>query len=153
MQSYPTTIIFRHYKERLKKCSLRGLEKREDMQFFRYPLKSYPSVEGYIVLALDAPPLTVSDQNKGLLLIDATWRYAEKMLLDVRKLPGLHYRSLPASLRTAYPRRQGDCSDPDKGLASAEALYAAYRVLERNTEGILDNYYWKDEFIENNYCL
>ena len=54
-------------------------------------------------------------------------------------------------LKTAYPREQGDCVDPEPGLASIEALFIAYRLLGYSTEGLLDYYYWKEKFIKINF--
>ena len=36
------------------------------------------------------------------------------------------------------------------GLATIEAIYAAYRLLGRDTTGLLDHYRWGSEFIELN---
>ena len=144
------TIILRHRRENLKKCSLRGLEGRPDMQFLTYPRDSLPSLEGYILLDMDAPVLTKTDAGHGLFLLDATWRYAERMCNFIGKAPGLIARRLPDEVRTAYPRRQEDCLDPERGLASIEALYTAYRILGRPCEGLLDDYYWRKEFLEKN---
>jgi pre-rRNA-processing protein TSR3 len=144
MTYFPPTIILRHKRENLKKCSLRGLETREDMVFLTYPKSFLPDLKGYCVLTLDAPPLTKDDAHLGLFLIDGTWRYAEKM---ERSLPSPFIcRSLPTHFRTAYPRRQLDCPEPERGLASVEALYLAYSILGRSTEGILDHYHWKELF-------
>ncbi len=152
MQLFPITAILRHRKENLKKCSLRGLETRPDLKFFNYPgnpiiLNEWPP---YVLLTLEAPPLTCEDSACGLLLIDATWRYAEKMLQSVKGTPHLIPRSLPSYFRTAYPRRQAGCSDPIRGLASIEALFLSYKILGREAESLLDNYYWKNEFLEKN---
>lgn len=151
MLNYPPTIIVRHRRENLKKCSLRGLESREDCLFLRYPSPKLPPAEGYIVLAIDAPELTLQDKDHGILLLDATWRYSIKMLKWASQIPNLIYRSLPSHLRTAYPRRQDDCSEPEKGLASVEALYATYKILARPTDGLFDHYHWGESFIEQNY--
>lgn len=146
MTTFPPTIILRHRKENLKKCSLRGLEERADMLFYTYPLtRNLPDLSNYVVLALGAPPLTKEDADKGIFLIDGTWRYAEKMMKVVTA--PFHLRSLPATAKTAYPRRQEDCSDPSRGLASCEALYLSYCILGRNPEGLLDHYHWKNEFL------
>lgn len=147
MMEFPPTLILRHRKENLKKCSLRGLEEREDMHFFTYPLiQPLPDLKDYVVLTLDAPPLSREDAAFGLFLIDGTWRYAAKM---VKVLPqSFRARSLPPIAKTAYPRCQEDCSDPSRGLASVEALYLAYEILGRKTKGLLDRYYWKDQFIK-----
>ena len=150
---FPPTIILRHRRENLKKCSLRGLESRADFCFYTYPIDTLPDLSQYCLLSMDAPPLSEEDQDCGIFLIDATWRYAECML---RQLPQPHQfkqRSIPSGIRTAYPRRQEDCPDPEQGLASVEALYIAYRLLGRDTEGLLDNYYWKETFLNKNLPL
>lgn len=154
MQSFPPTVVWRHRKENLKKCSLRGLESREDMRFFSYPKKELPNLDEYVLLDVEGPPLTTADAGKGLVVLDATWRYAGQMrerLLFAQ--PSLSLRSLPHGLATAYPRRQWDCSSPDRGLASVEAIYAAYWLLGRETDGLLDNYYWSSTYIEKNLTL
>lgn len=148
--NFPATIILRHRRENLKKCSLRGLETRADMCFYTYPAVALPSLEGYVLLDLDAPLLTAEDDAYGIFLLDATWRYAERMRGFVRNVPGLIARRLPDHFRTAYPRRQDDCLDPERGLASIEALYAAYHILGRDCSGLLEGYYWREDFLEKN---
>lgn len=148
MQKYPPTVILRHQRENLKKCSLRGLEKRSDCRFVTYPQGVLSDVQGYLLLAIDGPPLQPADCDRGLLLLDATWRYAAVMRRFVDRQVTLECRSIPAGYYTAYPRKQTDCPDPDAGLASIEALYIAYHILGRSTEGLLDNYYWKTPFLE-----
>lgn len=145
------TYLMRHKKENLKKCSLRGLEGRSDCQFLTYPTTDLPDLSRYIVLAIEAPPLTVADADYGIFLIDATWRYAEKMLQFVESRGPVLKRSIPAGFRTAYPRRQNDCPNPEAGLASIEALYIAYCILGKNSVGLLDHYHWKHQFIEKNH--
>lgn len=150
MQSIPPTIVIRHRLENLKKCSLRGLEGRSDFLFITYPYHSLPSLDGYVILTLDAPPLTEADGQAGFLIVDATWRYAEKMMQPLMGLSHCVYRSLPGHYRTAYPRRQTACSDPERGLASIEAVYLSYKLAGRDTSGLLDNYYWKEQFLTIN---
>lgn len=149
MAPFPRTVILRHRKENLKKCSLRGLESREDFLFFTYPLLTpLPDLSNYVLLSLEGKPLSQEDKEKGIFLIDATWRYAELML---RQLPLPHQferRSLPKGITTAYPRRQEDCPDPSQGLASVEALYLAHLLLGRKTEGLLEHYHWKEHFLD-----
>lgn len=150
MSSFPPTLILRHRRENLKKCSLRGLELRTDCQFYTYPKDSLPPLAGYLLLTLDAPPLTKEDAALGLLLIDGTWRHAQTMFAQFKAPYPFILRSLPPHLQTAYPRRQDDCVDPDRGLASIEALFAAYHILGRPTAGLLDQYYWKNAFLSKN---
>lgn len=151
------TLILRHRKENLKKCSLKGLEKREDLQFFTYPTCLDFNLEGYVMLYLDPKggiPLSEKDKECGLFFLDSTWNYEKKMHEAVlKKSPSIVYRSLPEGLVTAYPRKQTGCIDPDKGLATVEALYVAHLILGKNTEGLLDHYYFKDLFLHKNKKL
>ena len=142
------TVIVRHRRENLRKCSLRGLEGREDLAFYTYPEDVLPDLSGYLLLKVGAPPLSCADAGRGLVLIDGTWRLAAVM---ERQMKGLEARSLPVGVRTAYPRRQTACPDPEAGLASVEALYAAYVALGLSVEGLLDDYYWRDEFLSLNF--
>jgi pre-rRNA-processing protein TSR3 len=142
------TIILRHRRENLNKCSLKGLEKRSDLLFFTYPQDPWPDLSRYRLLEVGAPPLTEQDQDGGIFIIDATWRLAALMR---RQCPQMESRSLPAHFRTAYPRRQTECLDPEKGLASIEALFLAHLILGRSVDGLLDGYHWKNEFLEQNH--
>lgn len=143
------SVILRHKRERLSKCSLRGLEERSDLQFFTYPVDKLDPEGEFLLLDLEAPELSPEDQEP-LLLIDGTWKLAALMCNQLPKTWKLKARSLPAQLRTAYPRKQTACSDPDRGLASVEALYASFVLTGRDPEGLLDNYYWKQDFLEKN---
>jgi pre-rRNA-processing protein TSR3 len=150
LQTKLPTVVIRHRKENLKKCSLRGLESRPDFQFFRYPMVKMPDLTGYVMLAMEGEELTEADGAYGLLLIDATWRYAAQMIGAVDKEIILPKRTLPRHFRTAYPRVQTECPNPEEGLASVEALYLAYMLTGRPTEGLLDGYYWKEQFLREN---
>lgn len=144
------TVILRHRKENLKKCSLRGLETREDISFYTYPKDYLPEMEGAILLKLGAPILSKADNPCTLFLIDGTWRYSELMYSQLPPSQTFRERSLPPGLVTAYPRKQEDCVNKERGLASVEALFAAYYILGRDTQGLLDEYYWKNAFLEKN---
>lgn len=151
--TYLPTVIYRHKKENLKKCSLRGLEDRKDMQFYTYPKNSLPNLSSYLLLTLDAPVLQKEDASLGLFLIDGTWKHATVMYKQLTTPHLFTVRSLPTEVQTAYPRRQEDCLDPSRGLASVEALFVAYILLGRDPQGLLDNYYWKDTFLQKNRFL
>ncbi len=142
MANFLKTIIVRHRKENLKKCSLRGLEDDERLAFFKYPSSILPDLSHYFLLSVDGPPLQ-PDETRGMMILDGTWRLAEVMENNL-PLPQVK-RSLPL-LKTAYPRRQ----DQVGGLATVEALFVAYTILGISTKGILDNYYWKNDFIHIN---
>lgn len=145
---FPKTVIIRHKKENLKKCSLRGLESRDDMLFYTYPIKEALPIEGYITLVMEgAPLLSKEDAGKGLLFLDSTWRYLPAMVNAVESKATLEKRTLPSNFRTAYPREQTDCLDPERGLSTLEAIYISYNILGRDVSGLLDRYYWKDQFL------
>ena len=151
MDLFPPTYILRHRKENKKKCSLFGLEKRKDLHFFTYPtqLIQFPPIDSMVCLALDGDPLSEKDRDASLLLVDGTWRLAKKMEQALFKRGTPKMRSLPKGIKTAYPRRQDDCPDTTAGLASIEALYVAYTLLGRSTEGLLDHYHWKEDFLQS----
>jgi len=153
MQAFPPTVVLRHRRENLKKCSLTGLESREDFKFYTYPVQHVPELPGYMMLSFDGPLLTPVDAGSGLFILDGTWAYAEKMYSNTLNLHKMEKRSLKNHFKTAYPRRQEDCSDSDRGLSSVEAIYLAYTILGYDTKGLLDRYFWKEEFLLKNSQL
>lgn len=144
MTSIATTVI-RHHKERISKCSLRFLHERPEMTFLRgKPGYSFDAT-GFTLLAVDAPPLSPADAGRPLLLLDSTWRWLPQLLLGVHGTP-IH-RSIPGSVRTAYPRNSKVFADPEAGLASIEALYLARKLLGDDDPSLLHGYHWKDAFL------
>jgi pre-rRNA-processing protein TSR3 len=145
-KTFPPTIIVRHPHENPRKCSILPLRGRPDLIFLTYPVKQALALENYVRLAAEGPPLTGADADRGLLLLDGSWRWAEAMTRDFAQVP-------PRSLhgyRTAYPRVSKQGTDPDNGLASVEALFLAYYILDRPTTGLLDHYHWAEEFLRSN---
>jgi pre-rRNA-processing protein TSR3 len=144
--AYPPTVIVRHTHENPRKCSVLPLRGRRDIVLLNYPLAVKPPLDGYVRLAAEGPELSPADAASGLLLLDSSWRWADKMTRDFLDVP-------PRSLhgwRTAYPRVSRRGTDPENGLASVEALFAAYRILGRPTVGMLDHYRWAEEFLRVN---
>ena len=146
MVEHPPTIIVVHPRERRKKCTVEPLRSRGDFSFWKFPRREHESLDGYIRLGLDGPLLTPADRNRGFLVLDGTWKLADRMLPDFQQLPA---RSLLA-WRTAYPRVSKLYDDPAAGLATIEALFAAFWQTGRDTTGLLDQYHWRDEFLKIN---
>ena len=144
MTAVPTTVI-RHHKERLAKCSLRFLHDRHEMTFLREREGFTFDATGFTLLAVDAPPLSLADAGRPLLLLDSTWRWLPQLLACLRGEPVP--RSIPGGLATAYPRVSKVFEDPAAGLASVEALYVARRILGDDDPTLLDGYHWKQEFL------
>ena len=144
MTSIPTTVI-RHPKERIRKCSLRFLHDRPEMTFLKAKPELRFDATGFLLLAVDAPPLSLADRGHPLLLLDSTWRWLPQLEACVTGAP--IRRSIPNGLRTAYPRVSKLFEDPAAGLASIEALYTARRLLGDDDVTLLDGYHWRDEFL------
>ncbi|OGN61672.1 MAG: hypothetical protein A3F40_03820 [Chlamydiae bacterium RIFCSPHIGHO2_12_FULL_27_8] len=142
-------LILRHKKENLKKCSLKGLEKDSRFIFLTYPKDTLPDLSDYLLLKVDGEKeLSVEDSNKKIFLIDSTWRYLDKILKTISQ--NIQTRSLPKNFVTAYPRVQTGCIDEERGLASIEALYISFFLTKKDYKGLLDNFYWKEKFLELN---
>ncbi len=143
----PDTVIVVHPKERRSKCTILPLRGTDGLRFARSTSATATGpLEGYIRLDVNAPPLTPDDAHHGLLLLDGTWRWVEDLAvpfgsLSTRSIQGVH---------TAYPRGAAIGELPDGGLATVEALYAAYRILGRSTDGLLAHYHWATEFLALN---
>lgn len=144
MTTVRTTVI-RHPKERIAKCSLRFLHGRPEMTFLRGKPGFTFDATGFVLLAVDAPPLSTADAAHPLLLLDSTWRWLPQLLACVRGEP--IRRSIPGNLRTAYPRASKVFEDPAAGLASIEALYVARRLLGDDDPSLLDGYHWREQFL------
>lgn len=142
----PPTIVIRHPRERPRKCSILPLKGRADLCFYEYPVAQPISLDGYVRLAVEGPPLSPSDGENGILLLDASWLWSVSMNKAFAEIPP---RSL-AGFKTAYPRRSKRGTDPEQGLASVEALYLAYHIVGRPTAGLLDHYRWAEEFLRLN---
>lgn len=144
--SHPPTVIVRHSHENPRKCSVYPLRGRGDIVFLNYPVAHRPDLSGHVRLAAEGPPLSAADADRGILLLDGSWRWAEAMTRDFIDVPP---RSL-SGWTTAYPRVSKQGTDPSNGLASIEALYLAYHLLGRPTGGLLDHYRWAAEFLAAN---
>ncbi|MEP3481250.1 MAG: DUF367 domain-containing protein [Fuerstiella sp.] len=145
MSALPTILVI-HPKERRSKCSVEPLRGRDDFQFVKYPRPVEADLSNYVRLGMGGDVLSAADADKGLLVLDGTWRLASKMEPDYQQLP---IRSLPV-IQTAYPRVSKISDDPSDGLATIEAVYAALKIMGRSVDGLLDDYHWKAEFLEIN---
>jgi pre-rRNA-processing protein TSR3 len=144
---YPPTIIVVHPREKRSKCTVEPLRCRQGFIFWTFPERGPEPLGDYVRLGIGGPLLSSADQDRGLLVLDGTWRLADRMEKFFRNVP---LRSLP-SVTTAYPRASYVYPDPAGGLATIEAVFAAYRLLGRSCEGLLDEYHWATEFLAANH--
>lgn len=146
---YPPTVVVVHDRENRKKCSVEPLRGRPNFVFVNFPsLGGLPDLTRYVRLSIEGPPLGPNDENAGLLVLDATWRLEERM---TARFADIAPRSLPRRWTTAYPRVSKVFDDPADGLATIEAIYAAYVALDRPVDGLLDDYRWAEQFLELNH--
>jgi pre-rRNA-processing protein TSR3 len=145
-RGFPPTIIVVHPREKRSKCTVEPLRDRAGFIFWTFPDVGTESLNDYVRLGIGGPLLSSADRDRGLLVLDGTWRLADRMEKFFRDVP---LRSLP-SVTTAYPRASYIYPDPAGGLATIEAIYAAYRLLGRPCQGLLDRYHWAAEFLAGN---
>ena len=141
-------VVIRHYKERLAKCSLQPLVGREGYRFLRSEPGFAYDATGHTLLGLEGEVISPADEDRPLLILDGTWRYLPVMVDQLRGEPVR--RTLPAQLQTAYPRVSKLYADPNRGLASVEALYAALCLLGKPDPTVLQGYRWAQEFLAAN---
>jgi pre-rRNA-processing protein TSR3 len=139
-------VIVWHPREKRSKCSVEPLRENPAFLFVKFPSPMPVLLSNYVRIGIGGPLLSQEDADSGLLLLDGTWKLAARMEpfythVKVRSLPPIH---------TAYPRKSFVYPDPNEGLATIEALYAAMRIVGQDTTGILDHYYWKDQFLALN---
>lgn len=143
----PEIWILRDPRESWKKCSLAPLRGRPGVRFFTYRLGLELPVGGRLLLDPAAPLLGPGEAGGGLLLLDSSWRRLPKLRACLRG--DYLARSLPA-FRTAYPRRSETFPDPEQGLASIEALFAAGCASGHPDPGLLLGYRFARRFLELN---
>lgn len=140
-------LILRDPRESWKKCSLRTLRGVDGVEFVTYRPGKRVAVGERILLHAEGEELTEADQGLDLMLVDCSWRRVPTLLGTVDGT--LHRRRLPR-LSTAYPRVSRFETDPDTGLASLEALYAASFLLGEPRPEWLAGYRWAEEFLDAN---
>lgn len=140
-------LILRDPRESAAKCSLTPLRGLERIRFLRWEHSARYAVGRRLLLHPDGPPLARADAGTDLLLIDCAWRRLPRLLASVDG--ELLSRSLPP-LSTAYPRRSKLFADPERGLASVEALYAALCLLGEPRPELLAAYRWRADFLAAN---
>lgn len=143
-------LIVHDPREPAKKCSLTPLRGMAGLRFVSLQRDARVDVGRRIWLDPDGEELGPADRGIGLLLIDCTWRRVPKLS---KCIDGeLRRRRLP-KLVTAYPRRSKLAPDPENGLASVEALFAATALLGVPRPELLAQYRWAAAFLEANPSL
>jgi ribosome biogenesis protein Tsr3 len=140
-------LIVHDLREPAKKCSLTPLRGTQGIRFEALYGGKRVDAGRRIWLHPDGDELSSADRGVGLLLIDCVWRRVATLSKCIDG--DLLKRRLPA-LVTAYPRRSKLTPDPECGLASVEALYAALAILDAPRPELLEGYRWAAEFLTAN---
>jgi rRNA small subunit aminocarboxypropyltransferase len=143
---FPPTVIVVHPKERKSKCTVHPLRGDERFSFWKFPKIGPEPLNQYVRLGYGGQVISEKDYDRGLLVLDGTWKLAEKM---EEPFKDIEIRSLPP-WKTAYPRISKMFEDPQGGLATIEAIFAAYHLMGRKTDRLLDHYHWADQFLKLN---
>ena len=140
-------LILRDPRENKKKCSLTPLVGVPGVRFLTFAPGKRVDASGRIRLDPEGQDFTPEDRGAALFLIDCSWRRVPRLEANVDG--DLPRRRLP-NLVTAYPRVSRIFEDPHTGLASVEALFAASVLVGLPRLDLLDQYRWRDEFLERN---
>jgi pre-rRNA-processing protein TSR3 len=143
-------LIVRDPREPAKKCSLTPLRGMAGVSFVSVKVGKPIDAGRRIWLHPDGDELQPSDRGSDLLLVDCAWRKLRSLSSGIHGQ--LTRRRLP-KLVSAYPRRSKLFVDPEDGLASVEALFAAVAMLEGPRPELLANYRWADAFLAANPSL
>ena len=140
-------LILRDPRESIRKCSLTPLRGAPGLRFVEYRSDRRLAAGARVLLHPEGELLGPEDAGRGLLLVDCAWRRLPQLLATVDG--DLTPRRLPP-LVTAYPRSSRIFQDPDQGLASVEALYAASVLLGDPQPAWLEAYRWREAFLAAN---
>ena len=143
-------LIVRDPRESNAKCSLTPLRGLPAITFAPYHHETRVDAGRRILLHPDGEELSDRDRGTPLLLVDCAWRRVPRLLATIDG--EFSHRRLPP-LATAYPRQSKLQADPDVGLASVEALYAALHLLGDTRPELLARYRWAASFLASNPTL
>lgn len=154
-------LIIQDFKENRRKCTAVPLADLPGFEFSRtarpQPGERPIQVPGGIWLDVDAPVLSRRDSGRlgagdRVIVLDASWARVSPLAGRLVAGPGatLERRSLPSDLATAYPRRSKIGRDPERGLATVEAVFAVTVVLGAPRPEVLDAYRWAGAFLDRN---
>ena len=140
-------LVYRDPRESPRKCSLTPIRGRPGVRFVNYHRDRRLAAGECVLLHPDGEELSSADRGRSLLLVDCSWRHLPALLASLDGAP--RRRRLPA-FASAYPRKSKLFDDPERGLASIEALFAATVLLGEPRPDLLEGYRWTAEFLAAN---
>jgi len=142
-------VVIRHSRVNKRQCSLTPLEGREDLEFHTEGCIGKLDLNGSVLLHPDGEPLTGADKGKRIVLADACWKKAMKIVAQIEEGYAVERRGI-TGFSTAFPRTNGLKGDPINGMRSCECLFVIKLILGERDDSLLDGYYFKDVFLERN---
>ena len=143
-------------KENKRKCTLHPLSYRKDFSFstFLPGMDPIESLKSEILLHVNGKDLREVLEERpsigSIATIDCNWRKVEKTLNRVKK-PWPILAKIPPGFLTAYPRKSKEEGiDPERGLASIEALFIATAFLSIWDLNLLKEFHFRDKFLQIN---
>lgn len=140
-------LILRDPRESVKKCSLTPLRGMSGVRFVSYDRDRRLDAGGKVLLHPEGEVIGERDRGMPLIVVDCAWRRVDRLIATV---DGEWVRRRLPPLVTAYPRRSRVFADPERGLASVEALYAALVLMGEVRLELLAGYRWGGEFLRLN---
>ena len=70
-------IIVVHPREKKRKCTVRHLREQPGYIFWKFPRRGDESVQNYVRIGMGGDELGPADADKGLLILDGTWKFPE----------------------------------------------------------------------------
>ena len=141
--------IIRYSRVDRKQCSLTALEGRADLEFHNENAIGKADFNGCVLLHPDGVELSEADKDKDIILVDAHWKKALKIVNQLEESYDLERRGI-TGFSTAFPRTNGLNGDPVNGLRSCECLWVVRFLLGDRDDSLLKDYYFKDVFFERN---
>lgn len=141
--------IIRYSRVDKKQCSLTALEGRADLKFHNEKAIGKVDFNGCVLLHPDGVELSEADKDKSIILVDAHWKKAMKIVTQLEENYELERRGI-TGFSTAFPRTKGLKGDPVNGLRSCECLWVVKKLLGERDDSLLENYYFREEFFERN---
>ena len=141
--------IIRYSRVDRKQCSLTALEGRPDLEFHNEKAIGIADLNGCVLLHPDGIELSEADKDKSIILVDAHWKKAMKIVTQLDETYELEKRGI-TGFSTAFPRTNGLNGDPVNGLRSCECLWVIKNLFGERDDSLLDDYYFREEFFERN---
>lgn len=138
-------VILKDYHENEKKCSILPLKGKPEFEFVDFKDFDSHDFSGLTMLHPEGEIVEKLNAGEKLLIVDSNWTKARRKYTRLEKFKLKKIRI--DGFQTAYPWKK---NAPQNTLCSIEALFVARLLAGIYDASIMDNYYYKDKFLELN---